>query len=281
MLKGWTLTDLHCDICRVTPLMREPPVSAERLGRLRIQFCALCDGGPAGPAAPTALAASSATPTPNVDAGPGPSTNLDNTANTISTLLLKGYSLLATNCPNTSCRGIPLVGYPRKKDGSKDSRRMCVSCEGRWVQEDDLGGMKLMRREEVSAEKRQVETEGRESPRTRRRREMYGIGEEDLGGQVKLDMIVSNGNHEEIEEEIEGMEVDAEKPSQADALSTALQHTKSSLSLTLDRLAVSLERHTTGTSKADETRYFVDVKLHTEAMKDILEVLGMAERCAR
>lgn len=281
MLKGWTLTDLHCDTCRVTPLMREPPVSAERLGRPRIQFCALCDGSPGASASSAAPAAASTTPAPKLDAGPGPSTNLDDAATAISALLLQGYSLLATNCPNTNCRGIPLVGYPRKKDGIKDSRRMCVGCQARWVEEGDLGGMKLVQRDEVSIEKRQVENEGRESPRTRRRREMYGIGEADLGGQETVADIVSNGNHQEIVEEMEGMEVDAEKLSEVNPLSTALRHTNSSLSLTLDRLALSLERYTTGTSKADEARYFVDVKLHTEAMKDVLEVLGMVQRCAR
>jgi len=51
-----------------------------------------------------------------------------------------------------------------------------------------------------------------------------------------------------------------------------------SLSLTLERLASSLERHTTGAGKIDEARHFVEVKLHTEAMKDVLEVLGMVER---
>ena len=158
---------------------------------------------------------------------------------------------------------------------------MCVGCQARWVEEGDLGGMKLVQRDEVSIEKRQVENEGRESPRTRRRREMYGIGEADLGGQETVADIVSNGNHQEIVEEMEGMEVDAEKLSEVNPLSTALRHTNSSLSLTLDRLALSLERYTTGTSKADEARYFVDVKLHTEAMKDVLEVLGMVQRCAR
>ena len=64
-------------------------------------------------------------------------------------------------------------------------------------------------------------------------------------------------------------------------LPSALRNTASSLALTLDRLATSLERHTAGTNKADEARYFVDVKLHTEAIKDVLDTLGLVERFGR
>lgn len=58
----------------------------------------------------------------------------------------------------------------------------------------------------------------------------------------------------------------------------ALDKSASALALTLDRLAASLETHTAGKSKADEARYFVDVKLHTEAMKDVLEVLALLKK---
>ena len=56
-----------------------------------------------------------------------------------------------------------------------------------------------------------------------------------------------------------------------------MKHTTSSLSATLDRLASSLGRQTEG-SKSDEHRYFLDLKMHTEAMKDVLEVLGVVKR---
>ncbi|RXK34995.1 hypothetical protein M231_07749 [Tremella mesenterica] len=146
MLKGWTLTDLHCEECRVTPLMREPEVIAIRQGRDRIQFCALCDG-PAGDdqtrespqAAP--LTARSPIPTPSTKPAesPPPSSRQtplldkadhDLAAERISHLLLQGYSLLSATCPHASCRGIPLVGYPKREGGA--SRRLCVGCDTRW-----------------------------------------------------------------------------------------------------------------------------------------------------
>jgi hypothetical protein len=170
--------------------MREPTASAEKEGRReRIQFCALCDGGPfpraeaqaqsqaAGLAvsstagqvgtssassndtAPPSFASSAqdqvpssssrqsqydvAARTSNDQKSTTTTTAAPDPAESISSLLLRGYSLLGSNCPNSICRGIPLVGYPRKKDGSKDTRRMCVSCGGRWVDQGDLGGMIL------------------------------------------------------------------------------------------------------------------------------------------
>lgn len=160
MLKGWTLTDLHCETCRVTPLMREPMASATREGREPVQFCALCDGGPSGrisqaaaqssSSAPVASSSSSVQPPLSDGSADRPHQPLrsddtgDDAASQISALLLQGYSLLNENCPQASCAGVPLVGFPRKKDGTKDGRRLCVSCGGRWVSERDVSGMKLV-----------------------------------------------------------------------------------------------------------------------------------------
>lgn len=160
MLKGWTLTDLHCETCRVTPLMREPSAAAAREGREPVQFCALCDGGPSGRisqaaatgagAAPVASTSSSAQPSSAEASTDRPCQPLrsddsgDDAASQISALLLQGYSLLNENCPQATCARVPLVGFPRKKDGAKDGRRLCVSCGGRWVSERDTAGMKLV-----------------------------------------------------------------------------------------------------------------------------------------
>lgn len=201
MLKGWTLTDLHCDVCNTTPLMREPSALAANEGRVPIQFCALCDGGPTPSrgqssrpisSAPTVEATSSSVRSTGERPGSGSrstgGSSADEAASSISQLLLQGYSLLGSNCPLDSCRGIPLVGYPRKKDGSRDGRRMCVGCGGRWVDEGDLKGMTLVQEQSPpgpqstsleaqrgGAAKRQEEVA--ESPRSRKRRELYEEGE--------------------------------------------------------------------------------------------------------
>lgn len=235
MLRGYTLTDLSCDSCGVTPLMREPASAASREDRSPIQFCALCDGRPenATPGASTSTtneivldqnagshtvthepltATSSAHSTsragPSItddippyispyDSTPssGPSTSqADKAAGSISSLLLQGYSLLGDNCPNPICRGIPLVGYPKKKDGTKDGRRMCVSCGGAWVDQADLEGMNIV--PPTSAAGRTGRSASRiidvprqggaeppevggvlESPRSKARRELYAQGE--------------------------------------------------------------------------------------------------------
>jgi hypothetical protein len=180
MLKGWTLTDLHCDTCHTTPLMREPAGSASAANRPRIQFCASCDGSPAGrsvpPTQPIPVQAQSQGESSKPTADPSQS---------ISTLLLQGYCLLGDNCPNTSCRGIPLVGYPKKKDGSKDGRKMCVSCGGRWVDGNDLGGMTLHSGPSSGKEASGGMFGGGESPRSKARREMYGLSGTSVSGPVE------------------------------------------------------------------------------------------------
>lgn len=59
------------------------------------------------------------------------------------------------------------------------------------------------------------------------------------------------------------------------SLTAALAKTSSSLAKTLDRIANSLDKHTK--DSREEGRYFVDVKLHTEAIKDVMTVLGMVK----
>jgi len=71
------------------------------------------------------------------------------------------------------------VGYPKKKDGSKDGRRMCVSCGGRWVDGNDLSGMTLVPAANNGSGSTAIgggEMLGGESPRSKARREMYGLG---------------------------------------------------------------------------------------------------------
>ncbi|KAL1408696.1 hypothetical protein Q8F55_005509 [Vanrija albida] len=230
MLQGWTLTDLQCDECGVTPLMREPSGAAQRAGRAAIQFCALCDGGPEAPnraranePAPSTYATASATPeplpAPSTPARAAPSSSSavsppplanaaakradpEAAADAIAALLLQGYSLLSAACPDPACAGVPLVGFPRRKDGTKDPRRECVSCGKRWINERDLAESGLRIQQEAAASSsattltpamgqativsatvpsnvpttRPAEDEP-ESPRTRARKDLYAQGE--------------------------------------------------------------------------------------------------------
>jgi len=65
------------------------------------------------------------------------------------------------------------------------------------------------------------------------------------------------------------------EPTTDPSLTAALAKTSSSLAKTLDRIANSLDKHTE--DSREEGRYFVDVKLHTEAIKDVMNVLGMVK----
>ncbi|KAL7423484.1 hypothetical protein Q5752_001064 [Cryptotrichosporon argae] len=276
MLKGWTLTDLHCDRCRTTPLMREPAASASKEGRARIQFCATCDGGPARPAAPAASApssSSSSSPRPPARAAAPPS----DPADSISALLLRGHVLLDETCPNIACRGVPLVGHPDRR------RKECVNCGTGWVVGEPGPG---------------AEGGAPESPRSRRRRELYESVPAPAEGKAR-----------EQDEDEDAIEVEQEvPPAPATTLAvlaptapaepvpaqstiptpsaaplsapslSALVATEASLSTVLARLAVSLETTTAHWAGPEDSRYFVDLKLHTEAVRDVVDLLAVVRR---
>ncbi|EIN10698.1 hypothetical protein PUNSTDRAFT_142655 [Punctularia strigosozonata HHB-11173 SS5] len=63
----------------------------------------------------------------------------DAASSEIGKRLLKGWAMLADECPNPRCYGIPLVRPPRV-GGSKDSRKECVACETAYVTEKDMNG---------------------------------------------------------------------------------------------------------------------------------------------
>lgn len=68
---------------------------------------------------------------PTSDPTPRPSgpSQSDLASSRISSLLLRGYALLGETCPTPSCRGIPLVGHPRKRgEQGQAARRECVIC---------------------------------------------------------------------------------------------------------------------------------------------------------
>ncbi|GMK59105.1 hypothetical protein CspeluHIS016_0701200 [Cutaneotrichosporon spelunceum] len=199
MLKGWTLTELACNQCHSTPLMRQPAAEAQYEGHAPIQFCALCDGAPNGTSASSpgglslyesATSQDLSPPSPPNRTGPTffvsdtsptppPASHAaiaigdpDAAADAISDLLLKGYALLADTCPEPTCRGIPLIGFPRRRDGTKDPRRECVSCGQRWVDQKDVAASGLR----IVASEPSESVDEAESPRSRARRELYDQG---------------------------------------------------------------------------------------------------------
>ncbi|KAL1723332.1 hypothetical protein EV715DRAFT_286203 [Schizophyllum commune] len=166
MLKGWVLTDKTCSTvnCPV-PLMRSPngqtPV---------VHFCTRCHGGPEGIGAPSAAASTTSASTSiasasHISRASTPPTELSNessfedfvlppeteesrrrreqsdTASTeIGKRLLKGWAMLADECPSTNCWGVPLV-RPPKAGGEKDPRMECVICGNVYISERSAAGV--------------------------------------------------------------------------------------------------------------------------------------------
>ncbi|ETW84377.1 hypothetical protein HETIRDRAFT_311856 [Heterobasidion irregulare TC 32-1] len=168
MLKGWVLTDKSCPTpgCRV-PLMRSPngqnPVT---------WFCANCEGthqstqstasttdsvrhGQSSPSIlssthysrpstpPTEVSSTLSSPTFALPAETAEIIHRrqqsDLASAEIGKRLLKGWAMLADECPTTTCYGIPLV-RPPKVGGEKDPRKECVVCGNIYVDEKDSQG---------------------------------------------------------------------------------------------------------------------------------------------
>lgn len=183
-----------------------------------------------------------------------------------------------------------------------------MSCGTGYVNEGAMGGMRTIQPEagpsgtsgtsgtseapKVSASKdvepRSSLTYMPESPRSRKRREMYETGEAinntlrpapaEITQAAQSVQPTSTAEEHDLDlSALAGPSTSTTRPQRSD-ISSSLDRVSSSLALTLDRLSESLASHTTGRGEAGEARYFVDVKLHTEAMRDVLEVLERVRR---
>lgn len=135
------LTDRICKACSKVPLMRSPTDST-------IFFCANCDSQPHPSDAAGSSSASSIDSASHVSRTSTPLTEVSSTLSSptfeppvdteeimrrrqqsdmasteIGKRLLKGWAMLADECPNEHCYGIPLV-RPPKSGGDKDSRKV-------------------------------------------------------------------------------------------------------------------------------------------------------------
>lgn len=166
MLGGWVLTDRGCPKCQV-PLMRSPngqtPV---------VHFCVSCDGNPSQAPAQssghrrssqilsetTASTHRSASRTSTLPTDLPSDTDSpllqpidtdtilhrrqqsDRASAEIGNRLLKGWAMLADECPGADCYGVPLV-RPPKPGGGRDPRKECVICGSVYVDEQNLGDL--------------------------------------------------------------------------------------------------------------------------------------------
>ncbi|KAF8332805.1 uncharacterized protein EI90DRAFT_2917775 [Cantharellus anzutake] len=156
MLQGWILTNDACPKC-IYPLMRSPAARSPPE-----TFCVNCDGGPTGSSSSQPIIAqaseeasahaesasssshrsrASTPPTevsePPHNAGddfdplPPPSEEVlqrraqsDYASAEIGKLLLRGYAMLADECPNLTCYGVPLVRPPKTPDGGPSANKV-------------------------------------------------------------------------------------------------------------------------------------------------------------
>ncbi|GJE84707.1 hypothetical protein PsYK624_007830 [Phanerochaete sordida] len=161
MLKGWVLTDRICKKCSKVPLMRSPADSA-------VYWCANCDDNAGQAASVTSHSASSSldsgshisrasTPLTEVSSALSSPTftpidteeilrrrqQSDLASTEIGKRLLKGWAMLADECPNLTCYGVPLV-RPPKAGGERDPRKECVVCNTVYVDEADANGFERL-----------------------------------------------------------------------------------------------------------------------------------------
>ncbi|KAF8529067.1 hypothetical protein BU17DRAFT_73275 [Hysterangium stoloniferum] len=159
MLKGYILTDDGCPKCSI-PMLRPPSTSSKFPQHL---FCSQCpDEVPHGAyptssgstaelscvsTAPTEISSSLSSPT----FAPPPVTQhtlqrraqSDMASAEIGKRMLRGWAMLAEECPNESCYGVPLVRPPLPgKD--KDPKKECVVCGGIYIYEYDTFGQRVL-----------------------------------------------------------------------------------------------------------------------------------------
>ncbi|RDX53102.1 hypothetical protein OH76DRAFT_1454011 [Lentinus brumalis] len=179
MLKGWVLTDRICTKCSKVPLMRSPPSSAVQIHFCVNCDPAPSTGASANaasaqssriaaapkPSVPQDVhsisstsnsSAMSRSSTPPTEVSHAPSSpplvplmdtaelmrrrHQSDTASTeIGKRMLKGWAMLADECPNVDCYGIPLV-RPPKRGCALDPRKECVICGIVYVDGTDAFG---------------------------------------------------------------------------------------------------------------------------------------------
>ncbi|KAI0269284.1 hypothetical protein BC834DRAFT_621725 [Gloeopeniophorella convolvens] len=167
LLDGWSISDRTCPAegCSAVPLLRSPGSHASLTW-----FCPHCEGdgtlyGPSQPAADqrqlsspsldssTHYSRSSTPPTEDSNALSSPTfappveteesirrrQQSDFASAEIGKRLLRGWAMLADECPSNTCFGVPLV-RPPKTGGDKDPRMECVVCGTVYVTERDSHG---------------------------------------------------------------------------------------------------------------------------------------------
>lgn len=161
MLKGWVLTDRICKKCSKVPLLRSPTDSS-------VYWCASCDDNFSKPPSVASNSATSSLDSDNhISRVSTPLTEMssalssptfapvdteevlrrrqqsDMASTEIGKRLLKGWAMLADECPNPTCYGIPLV-RPPKAGGEKDPRKECVVCNSVYVDQTDANGIERL-----------------------------------------------------------------------------------------------------------------------------------------
>ncbi|KAI0301838.1 hypothetical protein B0F90DRAFT_1715778 [Multifurca ochricompacta] len=155
LLEGWTLSDRTCPVegCRGVPLLHSP----EKRDSVT-WFCPSCEGDgsacepraslsdPRQTSSPSLASSThySRSSTPATEDSHAPSSptfatpveteesimrrqQSDFASSEIGNRLLKGWAMLADECPRSTCYGIPLV-RPPKASRDKDPRKECVVC---------------------------------------------------------------------------------------------------------------------------------------------------------
>ncbi|KAF8517840.1 hypothetical protein JB92DRAFT_2787778 [Gautieria morchelliformis] len=166
MLRGYVLTDEGCPICSI-PMVRSPSEQTpERL------FCVQCQATPNNGPVPSPVARgcvhppsttsasseelsrvstppteiSDALSSPTFAPPPNPQEMVRRRAQSdmasaeIGKRMLRGWAMLAEECPNDSCYGVPLI-RPPMAGGEKDPRKECVVCGHVYIYQRDAHGL--------------------------------------------------------------------------------------------------------------------------------------------
>ncbi|KZS97986.1 hypothetical protein SISNIDRAFT_481855 [Sistotremastrum niveocremeum HHB9708] len=172
MLQGWVLTDVACSNCP-TPLMRSPkgrtPVVMRcvncEANNAQITATADLDGShrassPGGNTSSDTHLSGRSTPPTEISSHLSSPTfapvlvdtpemirrraQSDRASALIASKMIEGWAMLADECPNPRCYGVPLIRPPsRVRDESPDPRKECVICGTVYISDKDSGQLKV------------------------------------------------------------------------------------------------------------------------------------------
>ncbi|KAF4602160.1 hypothetical protein EYR40_005364 [Pleurotus pulmonarius] len=148
MLQGWDLSDFWLQMASITLPQRSVVVLRKLQREANAELPSSASHASRSSTPPTEVSIRADSPDfelpPESEASRRRREQSDRASSEIGKRLLKGWAMLAEECPNVDCYGVPLVRPPNSSPGIKDPRMECVVCTNVYVSEVDSRGFSVI-----------------------------------------------------------------------------------------------------------------------------------------